>query len=92
MRRNKFFDKISLSMDLPSEPTPGQPVVELFGCSRLLVENHSGITQYCSNEIHIRVRFGSLRICGSNLHIVRMSDCRLIICGCIDSIETQRGK
>lgn len=92
MRRNNFFDKISLSMDLPSEPIPRQPVVELFGCSRVLIENHLGITQYCNDEICIKVHFGLLRISGENLHIVRMSDCRIIICGRIDSIQTQRGR
>ncbi len=92
MRRRDLFDKLTLSVDLPAEPKVGQPVVELFGCNRVIVENHSGITQYDGNEIWIKVRFGIIRIIGNHLHIARMSDQRLIICGCIDCVETRRGK
>lgn len=92
MQRKTLFDKISMSMDLPSEPTPGQTVVEMFGCNRVLIENHFGITQYSTEEICINVRFGLLRINGTNLYIARMSHCRIIVCGSIDSIVTQRGK
>ena len=90
MHHKNLFDNITQTMGLPSEPAPGQSVVELFGTGRVVIENHKGITQYSSNEMLINVNYGLIRIYGQNMHIASMTNCRLIIHGCIDGIETRR--
>ena len=90
MKQNHLLNRISMALDLPSEPTPGQTVVELIGNRRVLIENHMGLSEYTQNEICIKSRTGSLSIKGNDLYIAKMTQCRVVICGCIDSIETQR--
>lgn len=91
MKRNEIFNKLSLSLDLPAESAPGQSVVEMVGHSRVIVDNHCGLMAYSDSEICIKVKFGSIRICGTKLRIVKMSDHNLVICGCIDSILANKG-
>lgn len=92
MERKKLLEKISKSVDLPSEPTPGQTVVEILGHCKVLIENHCGITQYSQSEICIKSKNGILAVKGNELNIAIMTHCRLVIYGCIDGIEIYRGK
>lgn len=79
-------------MDLLDEPIPLQPLIELCGDRRVLVENHGGILDYGSEMIVLQVRFGSIRIMGSGLKICRMQKKMLIISGRIDSVTLERGR
>lgn len=90
--REKVLDRLALNADLPGEVLPGLPLVEIAGDSRVLVENHSGVTSYGCNEIRVKVRFGLLHICGSCLKLARMTKNQLVITGRIDSIALQRGR
>ena len=89
---NHFFERIPFSFDLPSEPLPGQPIVELAGCGRVLIENHFGVTEYSCQSVCVKVKYGYIHICGDNLKIVRMSKQRLVICGSVESISLHRRK
>ena len=41
-----FIDRMADAADLPDEPIPGQPLVEIAGERRVLIERHSGVTEY----------------------------------------------
>ena len=84
--RESLLDKIAYAMDLPGEPLPGQPIVEVVGQQRVLIEHHRGVVQYGDTEICIRVSYGCVRVCGCNLRLMRMNKQQVIISGCIDSI------
>ncbi len=43
---------------------PGQPVVELVGDRRVLIENHIGVTEYGTERICVKVKYGQLSVCG----------------------------
>ncbi len=78
-------------MDMPGECLPGQPLLELYGEDRVLVENHLGITEYGSERIRVRVRYGGLCITGRCLHLCRMQNRQLVIMGKIQTISLDRG-
>lgn len=90
--RERVLDHLALHADLPGEVLPGLPLVEVVGDSRVLVENHNGVTSYGCNEIRITVRFGHLCVCGNTLKLARMTRNQLVITGRIDSISLQRGR
>lgn len=83
-----FFDQT----DLPEEPVPGEPVLELLGDGRVLIENHGGVTQYCMEQIQVRVRYGALCVIGRNLRLRLMTAEKLVVCGAIERIELTRGR
>lgn len=89
---SKFLDRFILGADLPGEVMPAQPLVEIAGENRVLIENHHGVTGYGCTEIRVKVRYGQLCICGSCLELARMTKQQLVITGRIDSVSLCRGK
>ena len=89
-RYERIFERIALGADLPGMTIPGQSLVEIAGESRVLIENHKGVTVYECNAVHVRVSFGELCVCGSELEVVRMSRCQLVITGHIDCVTLRR--
>ena len=86
-----FMDRFSNVTDLPLEPLPGMPLVELAGENRILIENHNGLAEYGCNEIQVKVSYGRLCVCGRNLCVINMTRHRVVIAGCIDNISILRG-
>lgn len=68
-----------------------QPLLELCGEHRVLIEQHKGIVEYSSEIIDIKVRFGSIRIGGSELGICSMTADQLVITGNISNISLLKG-
>ena len=89
-RRRGLLDRLAEGADLPGEAIPGQPLVELSGDRRVLIENHRGVIEYSKDRIGIRVSYGQILICGQGLELVRMSKEQLIIVGRIDGINLCR--
>lgn len=84
-------EKLLHAVNLPDETLPMQPLVELCGCRRVLIENHCGITEYGTEKIGIRVRYGTVEICGKELRLCRMMRRQLIVTGYIDAIVLHKG-
>ena len=91
MVERKFWNKVMRGFDLNTEPLPGETLLEVVGTQRVLIENHCGLLEYGDTQMCIKVKNGSIRICGRNLSLALMSRERLIICGCIDTIQLLRG-
>ena len=89
-RYERILEKAIMGADLPGEPTPGQPLIEISGDGRVFIENHCGVSMYGKNEIHIRVAFGIICVCGNALELVRMSKQQLVISGKINGISIKR--
>ena len=68
------------------EPILKQPLLELCGEHRVLIEHHKGILEYSTEKINVKVRFGSINIEGSDLAICRMTAEQLVITGGIASV------
>lgn len=91
-QRRGLLERVAQAADLPSEPLPKLPLIELAGERRVLIENHLGVTQYGTQEIRVRVNYGHIMICGSGLELARMTKEQLVITGCIYGVTLHRGK
>ena len=67
-----------------------QTIVELTGYQRVLIENHRGVISYGKEKIIVKVRYGSVLICGCNLEIVHMTREQLVILGNIQNVTLHR--
>ncbi len=85
-----LFQRMSMAADLPDEPIPGLPLVEIAGDSRVLVERHRGVTEYGNCCIRVKVKFGQICIEGSGLELARMTPGQLIISGRIEQVRLIR--
>lgn len=92
MSRVNWMQKLTDGVDLPGELPPGVPVVELASDSRVLIERHSGMTEYSRERICARVRYGVVCVCGSDLELIHMSREKLVISGEIDAVQILRRK
>lgn len=86
----RCFENIMARSGLSPEAVPGQPIVEIAGDRRVLIECHRGVLAYSREEIRVSVGYGSLRVSGCGLEMVHMTREKLIISGRIDSVQLQR--
>lgn len=91
-RKTSVFQRLLDEVDLSEEALPKQPIVELLGDGRVLIENHRGVIQYGSDQIRAQVSFGTVCVVGSNLRLRLMTGEKLVILGRIDGVEIQRGQ
>ncbi len=89
-QERRWLERLADGADLPGEPLPGQPLVELAGDRRVLIEHHRGVTQYSRDMICVKVRYGIVRVNGCGLELSRMSREQLVISGRIDCISVVR--
>lgn len=92
MKQHKYiWDRVAVSADLSTEPVPKQPLIELAGDRRVIVENHYGVIGYGSQEICVKVRYGHIVINGDGLELVRMTKEQLVIMGQIKGVMLCNG-
>ena len=91
--RGSILQRLADGMDLPGEPLPGQSIVEIAGDRRVLIEHHSGVTQYSREKICVKVKNGQVAVCGCGLELTQMTREQLVISGRIDCVTLlRRGK
>lgn len=89
---NNLLGRLTSATDLDTEAVPGQPLVELSGTNRVLIENHLGILQYCDTRICVKLVYGSLCVAGNGLELARMTKEQLVITGDIAGICVHKGR
>ena len=87
MGHRSFWNTMTWASDLSAEPHPREPLVELVGQNRVLIENHLGVLGYECNEICVKVKFGKVVVCGETMVLSRMTKEQLLITGCIESVR-----
>lgn len=90
VKRRGWIERLADSTDLQGEAFPGQPLVELYGDRRVLIEHHGGVTEYGREKIQVKVRYGYLCVCGGGLELACMTAEQLVITGRIDSVSIIR--
>ena len=90
-KTGSLWNKLVLAADLRDEPIPGLPLVEIVDNRRVLIENHKGVLEYGDSAVRIRMKYGSLCIQGSNLELARMTKQQLVVVGCIEKVQLERG-
>lgn len=78
--------------DLPEENVTAQPLVEICGSNRVVIEHHLGVTEYGTERICVRIKGGEYAITGTKLFLCRMCNQQLLIRGNIDSVEIRKGR
>ncbi len=86
-KRGSWMDRLEMG----EEPLPGQPLVEICGEKRVLIENHRGVSRYGTDLICVRVRYGEVALRGCGLELAKMTREQLVVCGRIDSVTLIRG-
>ena len=86
-QQNHLVERIVQAADLDGETLPKQPLIEVIGQRRVLIENHFGIIQYSNLEICVKVKYGYISICGKQLQIARMTKEQLVIMGSVECVR-----
>ena len=86
----RIMELLADRAELESEPMPAQPIIEIAGEQRILVENHRGVSAYSTEKVLINVEFGTICVCGCGLRLFRMTKEQLVIRGRIDTVSLQR--
>ena len=87
MDKRNYLHHLASITNLPAEPIPGMPVVEIVGDGRVLIENHYGVIEYDRNNIRVKVAFGELRVCGCGLELSQMTKHQLVVFGQIQGVS-----
>ena len=91
MKKVNTFTRLAHAVDLPEEPIPGKPLIEILDNQRVLIENHRGVCEYEDTVIRVRVKNGSVCVLGGKLELTRMTKGVLVISGQIDAVQLHRG-
>lgn len=89
-RSHYFLNRLAEGADLGEEPIPSQPIVEIAGDRRVLIENHYGVKEYSRERIGVKVKYGQVNICGACLELRHMTKAQLVISGRIDAVTLCR--
>ena len=89
-KRRNLWDRLTETTEMPGEVLPGQSVLELLGDKRILIERHGGVIQYSPEKIGIKLKFGTVCVCGCSLELIHMTQGQLVIQGRIDAITLHR--
>lgn len=91
MLRRDVMNRMTQVASRTGEPILRQPLLELCGEHRVLIEHHKGVGEYSTEAVSVKVGFGAIRISGTKLEICRMTAEQLVIAGNIDMIELVKG-
>lgn len=81
------WKKLISTVNEGANVTMRQPLVEILGDKRVLIEQHQGVISYGHHEIGVRVNMGILLITGKSLRLSRMAKDQLVVCGCVECIR-----
>ena len=89
MTRRHLFEKMMQAADLYGEPIPGKTLIEVIDNCSVLIENHCGVIEYCTQNISVKTKDGLIRVAGCNMTLIKMSGEILRIRGKINQITIQ---
>lgn len=91
MPKFQWLRQIADHAELTEEAIPGQPVIELLGEGRVVIEGHQGVSGYRDDEISVKTQLGIVKISGCNLKLSHMSTYKLVISGRINCVHLAGG-
>ena len=91
MQRRNLLWKLTEGAGLSMEPILGMPVIEIAGDCRVLIEYHKGVSEYTSDHISVKVRYGQVCVWGERLEVACMTSTQLIVRGNIHRLELVKG-
>lgn len=85
--KESFLEKAARRMDIPSDILAGQVKIEITGMRDLYIQNHQGLLEYGTREIHINCGETVLRLTGEGFVIRAMTARELRIEGLVYTLE-----
>lgn len=86
MMRTKW-QRVGAMLDIPTDVTADVGRVTILGRAELSVENHSGIVEYGSEVLRLKIADGELRISGSSLVLTLVNVDELRVTGRITAVQ-----
>lgn len=87
-----WLQRIAEEADLLDENVIREPILELCGNSRVLIENHCGVIEYGPQQIRVKIRQGDFTVRGTGLRLCRMCGEKLLIRGRIEEVFVRKGR
>lgn len=88
---NKVRNRLPELFNIPEMTLPGEPIIEVYGDRRVLVEGCCAVLQYAGNCIKLRNPSTIICVVGSDLHMVEISSSQTVITGKVENISICRG-
>lgn len=82
-----IIERIQKNTDFATHTLQGQPVIEIAGNKRVLIENHCGVREYGHERITVQSSYGCICVTGRNLELIRMTKEQLVITGQILCVQ-----
>lgn len=92
MHRKDIMDHMKDAASRSVEPIINQPILEICGGDRVLIEHHEGMMEYSSKSISVKVRYGGICVAGSRLEVCKMTADQLVITGDIETVTLLKGR
>lgn len=89
MEKKHLLEKMMRVADLDGEPIPGKTLIEIVDNRSVLIENHCGVSAYCTDQIRVKTKEGCICVTGCNMTMTKMSKEILRIQGRINQISIQ---
>lgn len=90
MKNGRFMWEQMKQQGACTETSVFQTIVEILGDRRILIENHRGVVTYSKEKILVKVKYGTVSVCGRNLELTSMTKDQLVIFGNIQSVSLHR--
>lgn len=87
-----LLQRLADEAELMEENVSSEPILELWGDSRVLIERHLGVAQYGCDRICVRIPDGMFTVEGDGLTLCRMCAQQLLIRGKIARVSVKRGR
>lgn len=88
-KEQRIVNQLAEGLNSVGNVLPGQPIIEILGAERVLIENHLGIREYGREKIAVTAKFGLIIISGDHMELRQMTKEQLVISGKINSIFLQ---
>lgn len=87
MMRQKSWQRIGAMLDIPDDIMMDTVRVTMVGRGELLVENHSGIIEYTSELLRVKVSDGELSVSGTGLSLAVIEKEQVRVAGTVSAVR-----
>ena len=88
MKRGRtIVQSLLAGADFPGEILTGVPVIEIRGCSEIVIICHRGVMEYHTERVQIATTIGPVLVQGEELRIHRMNRERIVLHGKVCDVK-----
>ena len=85
--KESFLERAARKLDIPADLAAGAPKIVIRGYRDIYIENHKGLLEYGTQEIHIDAGDATLKLTGEGFHIRAMAAGELRLEGLLFKVE-----